>query len=123
MTLILEVDTLRVDAPNCLYFSALSARQKQEWIDILTTKDIILKSGHEIDNGYVVPKVLATLRKLLYKSNGIEVEGIFRVSGIEAKMNRISEAIAKNQSIKVDPNDGHSIAALIKVYLNPSSLI
>lgn len=97
-----------------MYFSAMTAQQRKEWIEVLTGP-IIPKPGMEIDCGYLVPRTLAQLHKLLIKAEGFHVEGLFRLSGKESTMKRISEGLEKNAPVQVDSSDAHSIASLIKV--------
>jgi len=64
------------------------------------------------DYGVKVPLLLVTLKQAIVKGNGLSKEGIFRHSGDESTISSIAKSL--NESLTVDSEDVHSMAAYIK---------
>lgn len=67
------------------------------------------------DNGYMVPKVLADMKKLIIDKGGVDTEGIFRLAGEQTEIKRIKEMM-NNKVFDNKTNDVNAIASLVKIW-------
>jgi len=68
----------------------------------------------EMDAGYQVPAILASMKRSFIEYGGLKQEGIFRLAGEQTEIKRIKEIMNKKEF--VSSNDVNSVASLIKIW-------
>jgi len=67
------------------------------------------------DGGFMVPTVLATMKRFLVENNGTQVEGIFRLAGEQTEIQRI-KGLMNQKQFDFKTKDINAVASLIKVW-------
>jgi hypothetical protein len=70
----------------------------------------------DLDPAFKCPRIFSYFRRLLLDMNGVKTEGIFRINGDFAEVQRLMNSVIKEKT-QIKPSNVHCVSSLLRRYL------